>query len=98
VNPAETTRHHFVGFVERQELMEIVIGSDQERDNLFAEIHVEGQPWAEVIFQDARNAYGLTIFPRDDGGWLAFDLAETRQLLLDAKNALVARGYPDRPV
>ena len=77
--------------------MEIVIASDRERDNLFAELHVEGQPWAEVIFDNQKGAYVLTIFAREDD-WLVFDLAETRRLLLSAKDALVARGYPDLPV
>jgi hypothetical protein len=84
--------------------MEIVIASDQERPNLFAELHVAGQAWAELIYDAQKEAYLLTVFPGEDGEWLTFDLAEVRKALVDAevrkalvdaKDALVARGYPD---
>lgn len=78
--------------------MEIIIASDQERDNLFAELRVNGQPWAEVIFNPQKEAYILTIFSGDEGQWLTFDLAEVRKALAEAKTALVARGYPDLKV
>jgi hypothetical protein len=40
--------------------MEIVLGSDQDRPNLFAELRVGGQPWAEVIYDSRKEAYILT--------------------------------------
>lgn len=75
--------------------MDIIIAGDRERENLFAEIHVDGQPWAEVIFDDATRTYALTIFAGDEPQWLTFDLARVQQALLAARDALVARGYPD---
>jgi hypothetical protein len=51
-----------------------------------------------VIFKDLRESYALTIFPPEDGQWLTFDLAEARRVLLQAKESLVARGYPDLSV
>jgi RHS repeat-associated protein len=51
-----------------------------------------------AITSGMKEAYILTIFARDEDDWLVFDLAETRHLLLSAKDALVARGYPDLPV
>lgn len=79
--------------------MEIVIASDQDRENLFAEIQVEGQPWLEVIYDEKKQAYMVTLFPPGDGEeWPVFDLAELRRALGDAKEALVQRGYPDLSV
>lgn len=78
--------------------MDIVIGSDQERDRLFAELHVKGQPWAEVIFDETRGAYTLTVFLDRESDWLVLDLAETRRMLLKAKDELAQRGSPDLPV
>ena len=75
--------------------MQIVIASDRDRENLFAEIQIEDQPWAEVIFDDAARAYVLTIFGSSDPPWLTFDLAQVQTALREARSALVARGYPD---
>ena len=78
--------------------MEIVIASDQNRDNLFAEVHFNGQPWAEVIFDAEKGAYLVTIFSAEGDMWPSFDLSEVRRELLKARDALVARGYPSLPV
>lgn len=77
--------------------MEIVLASDQDRPNLFAELRVRGQPWAEVIYDAPREAYVVTVFVGDEQDWLTFDLAELRKALAEAKDALVGRGYPNIP-
>lgn len=75
--------------------IEIAIASDQERDYLFAELRVGGQPWGEIIFDRQKEAYILTIFSAENDQWPQLDLAEVRRALLEAKTALVDRGYPD---
>lgn len=75
--------------------MEITLASDQERPNLFAEIRVDGQPYADVIYDNAKEAYQLTIYPAQEGEWIVLDLAEFRKALLKAKDALVGRGFPN---
>ena len=80
----------------RRTQMEILIADDPQRDNLYAEIQLDGRTWAEVIFDDEKKGYVLTIFAGDsEDEWFTFDLAQARKVLLDAKNVLVARGYPD---
>ncbi|HET9292662.1 MAG TPA: hypothetical protein VLA95_07920 [Gemmatimonadales bacterium] len=78
--------------------MEIVLASDQDRPNLFAELRVDGQPWAEVIYDAQREAYILTVLIGEERDWLSFDVAEVRRALAAAKDALVKRGYPDLSV
>lgn len=78
--------------------MEIVLASDQDRPNLFAELRVAGQPWAEVIYDARKEAYILTVFIGGERDWLTFDLAEVRRALAEAQVALVERGYPDLTV
>jgi hypothetical protein len=78
--------------------MEIIIGSDQDRPNVFVELRVRGQPWAELIFDNQKEAYILTVFTgEDEQDWLTFDLGEVRRALTEAKAALVERGYPNLP-
>ncbi len=79
--------------------MEIVIASDRESDDLFAEIQVDGQPWAEVRYDRAKEAYVVTLFPPEEGEQApVFDLVQLRRALFEAKDALVAKGYPDLKV
>ena len=79
--------------------MEIVLASDQERPNLFAEVHHEGRVWAEVLFDDDRQRYRLTIFPPGSGPdpaeYMEFDFEEAVGGLRDALEALVLRGFPE---
>lgn len=76
--------------------MDIVIASDPDRDDLHAEIHVAGQPWAEVIYDKGKEGYVVTIVPPEEGeSWPSFDLVELRRALSAAKAALVRKGYPD---
>lgn len=75
--------------------MEIVIATDPERENLIAEVRDGTYAWADVRYNDRKEAYELTLYPPGDGELLVLDLTETRKALLAAKQALVARGYPD---
>lgn len=76
-------------------MYEIVVANDQERENLFAEVHIDRQPRMEVIFDDTRAAYMVTVFCGETNEWLEMPLAELFDALNQAKSALVARGYPD---
>ncbi len=75
--------------------IEILLGSDQERPHLFAELRTEGQAFADVIYDHAKEAYMVTLYPWEDGKWLTVDAAELRKTLERAKNLLVERGFPD---
>jgi hypothetical protein len=77
-------------------VVEIVVASHPDRDDLHAEIQVNGQPWAEVVYDRTREAYVVTMIPpTEDEEWPAFDLVELGRALAAAKNALVTKGYPD---
>jgi hypothetical protein len=76
--------------------MEVVIASDQERENLSAEIHVQDQPWAEIILNPSTGRFDLTIFPSEPGGTMTFDLREVEKAISEARAALAARGYTER--
>lgn len=76
--------------------MEIVVANDQHREDLFAEIHAGGQPWAEVIYDGGKEEYVVTLFPPGaDEEWPVFGFVELVRALHAARDALVARGYPD---
>jgi hypothetical protein len=76
--------------------VDVVIASDRDRDDLFAEIQVNGQPWAEVSYDRAKEAYLVTFLPPErDEEWPEFDLVALHRALGKARDALVAKGYPD---
>jgi hypothetical protein len=74
---------------------EITIGSDQDRPHVFAEVRFDGNVIADVIYDVAKESYQVTIYSGPDDEWVSLDLAEFRRALLRAKEALVARGFPD---
>lgn len=78
--------------------MEIVTSTDPDRDNLVAEVRTGTYSWADVRYDDQKEAYELTLYPPGDDEWLVLDLTEARKGLLQAKQALVDRGYPDLQV
>ena len=85
-----------VALPKRDRLMiEMVIGSDVDRDTMYAELRYQGRPWAEVVYDKERGGYVATFYEGPGGTRMAIDLREARQALLDARNALVSRGYPD---
>lgn len=78
--------------------IEITIASDQDRPHVFAEVRLDGDVVADVIYDAARESYQVTTFSGPDDGWVGVDLAEFRRALLRAKDALVERGFPDLTV
>ncbi len=78
--------------------MEIVVATCPDRENLIAEIVDQSYAWADVRYDDRKEAYEVTLYPPGDEDPVVFDLAEMRRMLVQAKEALVARGYPDLSV
>lgn len=75
--------------------MDIVIASDPEREDLFAEVHDDGQPCAEVIWDQGRRTYLVTLFVGDSpDAWPVVALKELQRALSKAKQALMDRGSP----
>lgn len=73
----------------------IIVASDAERDNLFAEIWQEDKQWMEVILDPGRKAFVVEIFaPHDDTNYVC-DLAELQQALNEAKQRLLKLGYSE---
>ena len=76
--------------------IEIYLASDvDDRPVMFAEVRVNGDVIAEVIYDAARKSYQVTTYSGPDEGWTGVDLDEFRRALLSAKEALVERGFPD---
>lgn len=73
--------------------MKVVIASEMDRDELFAEIHQDDQPWAEIILAPESERFILTIYPPANGAAHVFDLAEAEGALAEARDALIRRGY-----
>ena len=73
--------------------MKVVVASDPEREDLFAEIHHDDQPWAEVILDEGTKKFRLTIYPPSKGETHVFVLGEAERAIADAKAALISRGY-----
>ncbi|MFN2637432.1 MAG: hypothetical protein ABR585_10430 [Gemmatimonadaceae bacterium] len=73
--------------------MKVVVASDPDREDLFAEIQQDDQPWAELTLDSATKKFVLTIYPPGDGGAHVFPLSEAEQAIADAKDALTRRGY-----
>ena len=76
-------------------MTEIVISTDPERDNLIAEAREGTYAWADVRYDDGKEAYELTLYPPSDDEWFVIDFTEARKALLAARDALVAKVYPN---
>lgn len=76
--------------------MNVLIGSDQERENLFAEIRHGDSTWADVVLNEETGRFELTIYALAEGEELKFELGEVEEALAEAKAALLARGYRER--
>lgn len=73
--------------------MDVAIASDQERENLFAEIRQGDMVWDEIILGVDSGRFELTVFPSSDGDTIQAPLDEVLQALSEARAALEARGY-----
>lgn len=75
--------------------MEIVVLSSPERDDLYAEIQVNGQPWFEVEYDREQRRYAVTHVPPADGeAFPRLHLATLVSSLMTARRALIERGLP----
>ncbi|RMH12650.1 MAG: hypothetical protein D6701_13265 [Gemmatimonadetes bacterium] len=80
--------------------MEVILASDDRRPHVFAEIHHQGELWAELIYDDEKAGYRLTVLPHLDqsgrpGEPFEVDLMEAAAGLRTALELLVDRGFPD---
>lgn len=73
--------------------LSIVIASDQERDEDFAEIYCGDEQWAEIIFKPESQQFVLEIFPPQRGRTHVFRLREIQAILEKARERLVQLGY-----
>ena len=73
--------------------MKVVVASEPDRDELFAEIHQDDQPWAEIALEPQGERFSITIFPPANGDTHVFELAEVEAVFAEAKDALIRRGY-----
>ena len=76
-------------------MMEIIIASDMEREELFAEIYFKDVQWAEVIFDQQKGYFQIEVFPPKDGGSWVFGLSEMQEALVEAKKRLINLGYSE---
>jgi hypothetical protein len=74
--------------------VEIVIATDPERENLIAQVMIEGLVWADVRYDDAGETYEVIVYSTGDEDSFVVDLAEAMEGLAQAKEVLIAHGYP----
>ena len=77
-------------------MMRVVIASDPDREELFAEIHYDEMQWAEIILEPNRGRFLLTIFPPMDRENWVFELREAEAAIAEARTALETRAYQER--
>jgi hypothetical protein len=77
-------------------MMRVVIASDTEREDLFAEIHYDDFQWAEIILEPRSERFLLTLFPPMDREHWTFPLREAEAAIAEARAALEARAYRER--
>lgn len=77
------------------EALTIVVASDAERDDLFAEIWQGDVQWMEVIFDPMSKAFVVEIFAPHDGTKHICDLTKLQQALDEAKQRLLKLGYSE---
>lgn len=77
-------------------MIEITVASDQEREELFAEIRFNSEHWGELIFDPRRERFTLSIFPPPTGEEWVMDFAEVQEALVEAKERLVGMGYSEK--
>ena len=75
--------------------MRVVVASDPDREELFAEIYYDDMQWAEIILDPLRKHFLLTIFPPMDRENWVFDLKDAESAIAEARAALERRAYHD---
>ena len=73
--------------------MKVVVASEPDREDLFAEIHQDDQPWAEIALDRMTKRFVLTIFPSATDDAHVFPLSEAVGAIAEARDALTRRGY-----
>lgn len=73
--------------------MEIVVTSDQEREELFAEIYHGEEQWAEVIYDPLKEGFGIKIYAPLSGESYLFSLTTVQKAIEEAKCRLMRLGY-----
>lgn len=77
-------------------MMRVIVADDQEREELFAEIHYDDFQWAELVFEPKTERFLLTVFPPTDREQWTFTLQDAERAIAEARAALEARGYRER--
>lgn len=75
---------------------EIVVASDAERDDLFAEVYHGGSNIAEVTNDPRRGTLMVELFASGTGAGTVYDLNELLAALQSAKRGLEEMGYPEQ--
>ena len=73
--------------------MEIVVTSDQEREELFAEIYNGEEQWAEVIYDPLKEGFAIKIYAPTSGSSYVFSLSHVQKVIEEAKCRLTRLGY-----
>ena len=76
--------------------MEIVVTSDQEREELFAEIYHEEEQWAEVIYDSLKKSFTIKIYAPTSGSSYLFSLSKVQKAIEEAKCRLMRLGYLEK--
>jgi hypothetical protein len=74
--------------------MRVVITSDTEREDLFAELWYDDEQWAEITADTSSRSFRIEIFAPHSPASYVFPLADLQQAIEEAKGRLVAMGYP----
>ncbi len=69
--------------------MRIIIASDIDRDNIFAEIYHGDELWAEVFHDSENNQFKVKIFAPNSKEGYVFEVAQVQQILEKAKHSLL---------
>ena len=76
--------------------MEIVVTSDQEREELFAEIYHGQEQWAEVVYDSEEESFAIKIYAPTSGSNYVFSLSNVQKAIEEAKCRLMRLGYCEK--
>lgn len=76
--------------------LSIVIASDTEREDLFAEIYRDDTQIAEVANDPKRGVLVVEVFCIPSVGALVLDLDQWQEALEEGKRRLTQMGYPEK--